>query len=371
MPQRFPKAMCVVVGLLVVPLQSPVLSLRAGVEGPAFLDVAAVSELRDGRTLVIDWSERTLSVVSWSPVSVHAMGRTGDGPGEYRSPRELLALGNDSTLVTDYQNGKWYVAHRDRLVSALDRSQPMPRDWGPILSGADTLGHLLVLLGARFPDVRARGRGPNAYADSLVVVLVNRGSGKVDSIAYVRGGFRGIARTTKTVAGSVVHYSLINPLAVGDQAVLFPDGWIAIVYASPYRVEWRSPGGGIVRGDPLPDAKVRVDERVKAQVIADRWPPSPNTPEWRPDEFPGWPAVLPPFLEYALLALPDGRVAVKKLTVGAGRPVRYDIVDRQGRLSGVLELKRRERLVGVGKGAVYSVFTDTEGSEILRRHAWP
>jgi hypothetical protein len=364
--------MFVVVALLAAPLQGRVLSLPAGVEGPAFLDVAAVRELQDGRTLVIDWSDRALSVVSWSPVSVRTMGRTGDGPGEYRSPSQLLALGNDSTLVPDAQNGKWHVAHRDRLVSVLDRSQPMPRDWGTILSGTDTLGHLLVLLGTRFPDeVRARGPGINAYAESLVVVLVNRGSGKADSIAYVRGGFRGIARTSKTVSGGVIHYTLINPLAVGDQAVLFPDGWIAVAYASPYRVEWRSPGGGIVRGDPLPDTKVPVDERVKAQVIADQWPPSPSTPMWRPDEFPGWPAVLPPFLQDALLALPDGRLAVTKTMVGTSRPVRYDIVDRQGRLSGVLELQSGERLVGVGKGAVYSVLTDTDDSEILRRHPWP
>lgn len=364
--------MPVVAALLALPLQARVLSLPAGVEGPPFLDVAAVRELQDGSTLVIDWSDRTLNIVGWSPVSARTIGRTGDGPGEYRAPRLLLALGNDSTLVPDWQNGKWHVAHRDRLVSAVDRSQPMPRDWGTILSGTDTLGHMLVLLGTRFPDeVRARGPGINAYAESLVVVRVNRGSGKADSIAYVRGGFRGVARTSKTVAGGVIHYTLINPLAVGDQAVLFPDGWIAVAYASPYRVEWRSPGGGIVRGEPLPDTKVPVDERVKAQVIADQWPPSPSTPKWRPDEFPGWPAVLPPFLKDALLALPDGRLAVRTTTVGAGKPVRYDIVDRQGRLSGVLQLKSSERLVGVGKGAVYSVVTDTDGSEILRRHRWP
>ena len=174
----------------------------------------------------------------------------------------------------------------------------------------------------------------------------------------------------RTATGTIV-YLLLNPLSAGDQALLFPDGWTAIVIAAPYHVVWHPPGGAVIKGQPLPFAQQRVDDRVKRQAMDDSWPPSPHIPKFQTSDFPAWPTVVPPFLEKALLALPDGRLAIKRASFEAGRKNQYDIVDRRGALSGVLRLPLNERLVGSGNQYVYVAVTDVDEVQYLRRHSWP
>lgn len=347
--------------------------LAQGTAGSAFLSVEGIRELPDGSTLVVDRGKRALFVVDWNTRQAKPVGRTGDGPGEYRYPRQLIPVGADSTILTDTETGRWLLLYRARIVSALEAHEPLARTAGSILAGADVMGRVLVLHGSHFPkeEVIARGGGASGYADSLAVIVVDRQRLDVDTVAQVRGGYRGINRTSARVGNGVVHYSLVNPLAVGDQALLFPDGWTAIVYASPYSVTWRSASGATTRGRPLPHTRQSLDERMKRRIIDDAWPPSPATPSWRTTDFPGWPEVLPPFLKDALLALPDGKLVIRRTSFYGDSAVQYDIVDRQGILSTVLRLPGNERIVGFGPGSVYVVVTDADENEHLHRRPWP
>lgn len=355
-------------------LQAPApITLSPGTLGPAFSKVAAVRELQDGRTLVIDSYERELAVVDWNSLEATTIGRAGDGPGEYRYPGQLVALRGDSTLVTDPQTGKWFLLYRDRITSTLRADRPLVRFLGTTLAGADTMGRVLVLHGSRFSDrLRMRGgAGTTETADSIAVILGSRDNVNADTIARIRGPFRGQTHVRKQVDNQLINYILGNPLAAGDQALLFPDGWIATVFVAPYHVEWRTPSGAMIRGQPLPYSAQPVDERVKRQAIDDRWPPSRHIPKWSLTDFPAWPDVVPPFLKNALIALPDGGVAVKRTSLGTNRTIQYDIVDRRGFLSGVLRLPPNERLAGFGKRSAYVVVTDSDHNELLRRHVWP
>ena len=349
------------------------ISLPVGTPGPEFKSVAAVRELADGRTLVIHSDERALFVVDWSTLQRRAVGRTGNGPGEYQYPGQLLALGADSTLLIDYQNGKWHFLNHDRFTMSLQRDDSTV-SWFTCgsMAGADSMGRLLALRGTRFPEKYQRSRcGPPEVAESLAVIRVSRRTGTRDTVALIRGSFTGenVFRG-RTATGTMV-YHLTNPLSAGDQALLFPDGWTAIVIAVPYHVVWHPPRGAVIKGQPLPFAQQRVDDRVKRLAMDDRWPPSPHIPKFQTSDFPAWPAVVPPFLKNALVALPDGRIAIKRASFEADRKNDYDIVDRRGALSGVLRLPRNERLIGSGKQFVYVAATDVDEVHSLRRHSWP
>ena len=355
-------------------VQTPLtITLSPGTSGPAFIRVQAVRELQDGRTLVIDSKERALMLVDWRSLEPRTIGRAGDGPGEYRYPGVLIPLKGDSTLVTDYQNGRWYVLHRDRIITTLTADRPLVRFVG-VNPSADTMGRLLVLHGTHVSGRIGPQGGPDSYvrSDSAAVIMVHRENEKADTVARIRGPFRGTSSVRARVDGMNITYILGNPLAVADQALLFPDGWIAIAFVAPYRVEWRSPSGTKVRGQPLPHSPQRVDDRVKRQAIDDRWAgPGSTAPKFAFTDFPAWPDVVPPFLDNALLSLPDGRVAIRRTSLGADRSVQYDLVDRQGRLSGALRLPPNERIMAFGARSVYVVAIGPDDLETLRRHPWP
>lgn len=71
--------------------------------------IISVRELPDGRVLIADRKEKRLVVVSWSDGQTRLLGRVGRGPGEYRSLRQLLPLGSDSTLLVDTQQRRLLV----------------------------------------------------------------------------------------------------------------------------------------------------------------------------------------------------------------------------------------------------------------------
>jgi hypothetical protein len=351
---------------------SPIV-LSPGTSGPEFIRVEAVRELQDGRTLVIDSRERALMIVDWISSEPKTIGRAGDGPGEYRYPGSLISLKGDSTLVTDRQNGRWYVLHRDRIVTTLTADRPLVRFVGSNAS-ADTMSRLLVLHGTRFPGRPATTAGTNSYgiSDSAAIIVVHRDTEKVDTLARIRGPSRGTNPVRARVDGMNIVYVLQNPLGAGDQALLFPDGWTAIAFVAPYRVEWHAPSGTVVRGEPLPHSPQRVDDRVKQQAVDDSWAGSGSrAPKFALSDFPSWPDVVPPFLNNALLSLPDGRLAIKRASFGADRSVHYDIIDRRGRLSGALRLPSNERIMAFGTRSVYVVAIGPDDLETLRRHPWP
>lgn len=108
-----------------------------------------------------------------------------------------------------------------------------------------------------------------------------------------------------------------NPLAFEEKPVLFPDGWIAIVRGDPYRVEWLSPDGQRVRGDPLPFSTLPVSRAERCFAIDG----AASGGDCREDLYPPFPTELPPFWrEGAVLALSDGTVAIARTPSAAERP---------------------------------------------------
>jgi len=162
-----------------------------------------------------------------------------------------------------------------------------------------------------------------------------------------------------------------------DQVAVFPDGWIAIARANPYRVDWCPLGQRCSVGPVLLASLPRMTDREKQaylQVAAKThgWPPTSDVSETS-----RWPRVVPPFVERpsrvdtgALFPMPDGSLLIERLPSADAMWMRYDIVPRSGIVAGQVRLPLGEQIVGFGRASVYVVATDADGLQRLRRHPW-
>ena len=323
-----------------------------------FTSVSAVRELADGRLLIVDAGERKLHLADLRTGEARVIGREGAGAREYASPRLLLPLPADTSLLPDPRNGRWLLLVRDSIVGLLGPDAPAVRMLGGTPMGADGLGRVL---GSRPRIVAGVPR-----LDSLLLIRAYRTSARVDTLGTL------LARSVTFAAQGRIDPTkpvpiTINPLSVGEQAAMHPDGWIAIARLAPYRVEWIAPSGQRVRGAPLRFDVIPVDDREKLALLA-RESRQTGRPVRNAAELGDWPATMPPFLSNAMLPAPDGTVWVLRTPTRANPETRYDVVDRRGALVRQVVLREAERVVGFGRSSLYTVAADDDGIERLRRH---
>ena len=335
-------------------------------EGIEFSRIASVRELADGRVLVTDALEKQLSVVDFQKGTSTALGRIGDGPGEYRTPGALFALPGDTTWMVDAMAGRWLVLKGATFAGVITGNDAPMKNTARNPIGVDATGHALITQAARDLD-GVRGTVKTGAADSTWVVRADRRTGAADSLTKMRARPSRIA-----IAGGKDISSVsiqMNPLAAGEQAAMFADGAVAVARLDPYRVDWYSPKGVRTAGSPLPFQGVAVDGVEKAAVMK-RMARDGKAPA-EPETIPDWPQVLPPFPNPSLKAAPDGRLWILRMRSTKAPGTDYDIVDRTGRLAARLHLPPNEIVAGFGPSRVYIVTTDDDGIQHLRRHPLP
>jgi hypothetical protein len=203
--------------------------------------------------------------------------------------------------------------------------------------------------------------------------LVDRASERVDTIKKLKGFggegfkiFRPRGSEMTVVVGS-------NPLASTDQAILLPDGWIALARLDPYRIDWRTPQGVWKEGSPIPHDVIEATERERCAAM-EAWggPFRPCDtsllPAW-PEKVPAFPADRPDLK--VLLAGPGGDLVVARTWTAESTHNVYDVVNRDGRLVRRLEMPPNQTLIGFGKGSAYTVTVDEFDLQTLMRHPWP
>jgi hypothetical protein len=328
-----------------------------------FTRILSVRELRDGRVLIADDQDKRLVVAELPSGAVRLIGRTGRGPGEYEQPGRLIAAGGDTTLMQDGGNTRrWLVLAGDSVVATTAPDHPVIVATAGSLGGADARGHVLARRPAPLADI---GGGRRRTTSSLV--RVEFATGRSDTIATVRGitiesQSRG-APPTQTIAS----YQVTG--APADLSAMFPDGWVAIARSEPYRVEWLAPGGDLVAGAPIEEARVRFTDEEKRfwhdALLRDAGSD-------RPFDY-----STAPFTEFVAsfrgpaLPTPDGMLLVHRERSRAAPGNDYDVIDRRGARVRTIRLPWTERIVGFGAASVYVSAKDDDGIERLRRHPWP
>lgn len=333
-----------------------------------FTRIVSVRELRDGRVLVVDGGDKKLSVADWVRRTVTQIGRQGKGPGEYTDPSRLLALAADSTLLVDAPNGRWLLLHGTAVVETVAADAPAIRSGARVPTGADIRGNVLSTGSIGAPP-GGRGVLVPSSVDSLRLIRVARVSGKVDTLGMLRARASRVRVEGPSDRPTSIEITF-NPLAAGEQALLFADGGVGIARVDPYRVDWIDAGGRRAAGAPLPFSRVRVDEREKRALLEREALQRGRSPR-DPEAVAGWPETLPPFLLGALLAAPDGRLWIRRTPSATAPTLRFDIVSRRGLLEAYLTLNAQTDIVGLGRSSVFTIVTDADGVQRLQRHALP
>jgi len=332
--------------------------------GEPFTSIYSVRELADGRVLISDYGQdNRLVVADLRSGRVRMVGNVGAGPGEYRAAGKLVPLAQDSTLFIDSpQRGRWWLLlHRDSIVRNLPPDLPALRTVGGSPSGADSRGRVL--------GVRQAGSeklSNNLIRERLVVVVGDRNGSGADTVAALRGSEYRISQGGTREKPFWAQIQLSG--SASEQALMFPDGWIAIVRVDPYFVEWRSPNGTMVHGPQVRWERPRVDAKEKAAAFGLQ---SRRYGEKAKDDDRPWAETLAPIRGSALIASPEGNLLVLRSQWSQALDTRYDVFDRSGQRVAQLALPDSERVVGFGARSVYVSMRDGDGFHRLRRHPWP
>jgi hypothetical protein len=328
--------------------------------------IGAVVEFSDSSVLISDTYSRELRLLNWRANSARLIGSWGRGPGEYLSVGALFRTDGDSALLFQSSLGKVLVA----TPKGTKESGPFQLPGGALLRGADRTGRLLMLagFGSMGPGKPLANMDPIS-ADSMLVLLKRVAALGTDTLARVRGlKARQVSVNWWLNERQTVRGRIANPLAGGDDVAMYADGWIAIAYREPYRVDWFTPAAEWVRGPKLERNHVRVDLKVKEASLAEL---KKVVHDVSAGTFTDWPEWLPPFVVQALIQSYDGRLIVERTPATKPGMRLYDVINRRGRLESQLEMPRNARLRYAGRFGLYVVFTDDDDVQHVRRYVNP
>lgn len=324
--------------------------------------------------ILTDPREQRVVVIDFSRDSMAPIGRRGEGPREWSNATPLRPLLADSSLQVDASSRRWLLYAGDSIVRATPPDAPVVLATRGDVRDVDGLGHVYRIVAWR---PRA-GLHTEGAGDSLAVVRYSRDDGSADTVALLRD-WPATVQTIVGPDGTASQRLVARPaFAVGEEMAAFADGWLAIARLDPYRVDWRTPDGRVVHGDPLPGPRVRLDEHEKRAYLArnasaraalDRAPSAMR--DALGHMYTDFPAYIPPFQGDALLAGGDGRLYIRRTRTADSQGVLYDVADRHGTLVGQITLKDNERIVTVSARSIYVVWKDDVDLEHLRRYALP
>lgn len=330
-----------------------------------FSQVAGVRELPGNLAVVTDQFERSVSLVNFQAGTLRAVGRQGDGPGEYRFPMAPFAGRGDTTWVVDG------VLRRLHLMTATGT---IPG--GVSLSSAGLPGGVAAIRGAdRQGRLYLEGSGfdQGRFLDSVSVVRWDPVGQRSEVVARVWNGGR-------VILGGPDGSSLartITPFPHLDAWTVLPDGRVAVVRHAPFRIDIVQPDGRRGPGASIAHSPIEVSsadrdawrERNRARLssamrVGGGSGPPIQGPQFGDQDFP---KEMPPFIAAAVRTTPEGEIWVGRSYASGARTWHYDIFDAMGRLTGRATLRAGSSVVGFGVGTVYVARVDEDDLVHLER----
>jgi hypothetical protein len=348
-----------------------------------FSQLSSVRELSDGRLIVADTRERTLQLIDLRTGTATPIARQGSGPAEFQVPSALYALRADKTMVQDPPNSRFLILGPDgKPARTFSPAQEEARRGGGGGSGAGGTLRATDAAGLMYyqaPGIVVAPDGRVVPADSAAIVRYTPATLKHDTVAFVR-----VPRQIVQALPGGGRYARGLPFDLADEWDVFADGRVAVVRASPYRVEIVSPNGTRSVGQAVPYSPPAVTEADKATFLealrgnrplavvssaAGRGPAGGITlPE--PTE---WASTMPPFdRSYpgrgrAMWATPGGEIWVLRSAAAGNKPSVVDVFDQKGQRSGQVTLPENASIVGFGAKSVYLGRRDADDLQYLQR----
>lgn len=364
--------------------------------------VGTVRELSDGRLIVADARDKVVQRIDLRTGQAVAIGREGSGPAEFGMPLRVFGAPADTTLLFDPLNTRYLVIGPDaKPINTFRTEAETPaRGTGPG-GGRVMIGGGLM---ARATDARGRlyaegsslsidADGRPKSADSAAIVRYDRGTRRVDTLAFVK-----LPPTNIQMSGGANNQRIMiggsNPLTPRDEWTVFPDGRVAIVRAVDYHVDWVMPDGSKrssapVRYTPIrmTAAEIRHEEGLRSAARAGQMSimmtqdnsgsrrtaqmgPPAGAPPLEP--LTDWPEVKPPFRagSASVLARPNGELWVRRTEGASAKGTLYDVFNAAGAVAYQVRIQDGWALVGFGNGTVYTTKKDEDDLVYLQRHAF-
>jgi hypothetical protein len=307
-----------------------------------YSDVTDAAWLGGDRWAVIAPSNDAADIVDFSRQQVLPLG--GPRSQELRNPTTLFAA-HDTLYVGDWgmrRTGLWTPA--GRLVRSIPSGDAVR---GTLPRARDSAGRFYLDL---YPRAGPDGSGNR---DSAAVLRVDPGFTRPDTIARLAPldiaevvGDAG-RRFERRVFGGIDRWG------VGSDGSV----WVARTFEN--RVDWRTPEGKWIRGQPLPDRVLEVT-RYDRELFVRGFPPELRATA---QELPFAP-LKPPF--EAGLTSAAGEVWLEKSRAPADSVRQYHVVDRRGRLVREVRLPGRGRILSVGSDAALVAESTPDGTRLLR-----
>jgi hypothetical protein len=369
-----------------------------------FSNVAGLRELNNGRVLVADPRDKTFQLLDLAAGTATAIGREGNGPGEYGLPLRVLRARGDTTFLFDVGNSRYLVISADgKPVGEFRQEEEVaPRRDGPAGAAGGPVFRGGGLITPRTSDASGRiyyeGQsftpGPNGpiQADSIPLLRYDRTAKRSDTLAFIRVPKNNI-QTSGSSGNISMRVSGPNPLSPRDEWSVFPDGKVAIVRSPEYRVDWVMPDLSRVIGKPIAFTVLRMTgaDRREEEELRNRnrgnglmmtmradgnGPPQrsvqmgggANQPPLEP--LTDWPEVKPPFRagQASVWARPNGELWVRRTEAAGAKGTLYDVLNAQGVVTHQVRFPEKVTLVGFGNGTVYTTKSDEDDLLYLQRH---
>lgn len=335
-----------------------------------FDQVTAVRELRDGRVIVADVLAKGVSLADFRTGSATAIGREGQGPGEFAFPVGLVPQPGDTTLLVDPGQRRFLkIAPDGKPVGTVS----FPEGLGGMLAvrGADRQGRIYVQGSPFGSGPGLRGDGDGQIPDTVAVLRWTPGTARFDTLGRVK--IPSIARAVSGGANARAVVMRQQPFSASDDWAVAGDGRVAVARIGDYHVEWLGTpraAGPAVRHQKVPVTQADKDAinraandsrgRLTIQEGGSRGGGSSIAPPKLPE--PDWPEFKPAFVSAGARMAPNGEFWVQRSQPAGSGPL-YDVFDGQGRLTRQVRLQKDTRLVGFGATSVYVARTDT-GDEL-------
>lgn len=356
-------------------------------DSTVLMGVASVRHLPTGGVIVNDATKRQLVVFDSTLTTYKIIADTStDSPNSYGlrgSVGGLIPYVGDSTIFVDTESGALLLIDgqgRFARVMAPVRANDLYfiSSGGFGLAGFDPKGRMVYRTQRRALTQMFNLRDPSGKPvpftnpDSAPILRADFDKRTVDTIAIIKSPVdKGVMISSPTFMTS---YQMVNPLPVGDEWVLLPDGAIAIVRGQDYHIDWLAPDGKITSSPKMPfdwkritleEKQAMLDSLKKADAarVAKLPPPPPPIP----GQF-----VMPnrPFVTVDVADLPDYYPAVRQgqvradpqgnvwilpsTSLAAKGGLLYDVVNRNGEVFERVQLPAGRTLVGFSKnGSIY------------------
>lgn len=306
------------------------LSARAQLPGD-FTSLGSVIELDDSLLLICDPAEGRLRIIDLAGDSLWDVGRSGDGPGEYRTPTAAFRTA-DVVVVYDRRARRLTV-----LTGSLgvNRIVPLTGDtlWAATPAGLDRRGRIYF----EYPTGAAAGA-----RDSVALIRWDPHAQELDPLLNLDATDLITTSRTRAEPGTVETFTFSTPsrFSVGDDWTVVGGSRLLVVRAHPFHIESHDLDGVLRRSGPvIPVPRVRLSP-------SEGYDAGPSAGSERKP-------FKPPFRDGSTISSPAGWTWVGLHWADTALARSFLVLDTSGAIAGVTSLPRDERLLALGTDAAY------------------